>query len=90
MTRRVDVLDPGRIEVVVMVGVCVLLALDIDVYVVVEASLQPKKFPGVRQVVDVTVYVAFVGLEVLDVVAVDLSRQPHHPGVLQVSVRVRV
>ena len=83
----VDV-DVGRDEVVVMVGAGVALGevilLDDDVVVV--SSLQPNQ-PGVSQVVvdDVEVLVVVVGAEV-----VDSSRHPHHPGVLQVSVRVRV
>lgn len=47
-------------------------------------SLQPHQ-PGVRQVEEVSVKVLVVGT-----IEVVLSKHPHHPGVLHVSVRVMV
>lgn len=49
------VLVPLPLDVVVIVGARVVLALETDVYVVVEYSLQPKNSPGVRHVVEVMV-----------------------------------
>ena len=59
---------------------------------VVVGSLQPNQ-PGVLHVVVVIVVVVLLTLElvvVVVVVVVVLSRQPHHPGVLQVEVLVLV
>lgn len=75
----------GRDEVVVMVGAGLASGLvTVLVNVVVLSSLHPNQ-PGSKQVEDVTVVVNVV----VGVVVVDSSRQPHQPGVLHVSVRVR-
>jgi len=57
--------------------------------VVVVASLQPNQ-PGVLQVVVVETDVELVLVLVVIVLVDDSSKHPHHPGVLQVSVRVFV
>ena len=69
--------------VVVFVGTTGLVVVMVSVVEVL--SLQPNQ-PGVKHVVVVTVVVSVV----VAVPVVVSSRQPHHPGVLQVSVRVRV
>jgi hypothetical protein len=81
--------DEGAIvEVVVTVGagagVAILLVM-VVVWVVVTSSLHPNH-PGERQVVVVMVSVVVTGTVILLV----SSKQPHQPGVLQVSVLVRV
>lgn len=68
---------------VVLVGMAGFV--DVMVEVVVVLSLQPNQ-PGVRHVV---VVIVVVSVEVAVPVVVS-SKHPHHPGVLQVSVRVRV
>jgi len=68
---------------VVLVGMAGFVVVMVDVVVVL--SLQPNH-PGVRHVVVVVVEVSVV----VAVPVVVSSRHPHQPGVLQVSVRVRV
>ena len=69
------VVDAGTDDVVVGSSVVVVTVRFAD-------SLQPNQ-PGVRHVVVVYVVVATGCVDV-----VDSSRQPHHPGVLQVLVLV--
>jgi len=61
--------------------------------VVVVGSLQPNQ-PGVLQVVvveiDVELVLVLILVLVVFVLVDDSSKHPHHPGVLQVSVRVCV
>ena len=74
----------GGVADLVMVGVGAALALE-----VVVGSLHPNQ-PGVLQLVVVEVALVVVAEVEVAVVVVESSRQPHHPGVLQVDVRVRV
>lgn len=90
---------PG-VKQVVEVGSCVFLwvvvvagaVVCVLVVVVVLLSLHPNQ-PGVSQLCVVVKDVVVVGADVVvtapDVV-VDSSRQPHHPGVLHVSVLVLI
>lgn len=74
----------GVSEDVVTIGAGTALGdVTVVVKVIVVGSLQPNH-PGDLQEVVVMVLV----MVVVGVVVVDSSRQPHQPGVLQVSVRV--
>lgn len=88
---------PGSRQLVLALGVAVAVAVAVTVgrvvvtvdagaAVVVVGSLHPNQ-PGVLHVVVVAVVVGDVVL-VVPVSVVLPSRQPHHPGVLQVEVRV--
>jgi hypothetical protein len=72
--------------------VCVILApcKSAAPEVVVGLSRQRPNQPGVLQDVVVVVVVVLVDKIEVVVVVVDSSKQPHHPGVLQVDVRVLV
>lgn len=80
--------EVATVEVVVTVGAGAGVArplVSVVVIVKVDSCLHPNQ-PGERQVVVVIVSVVVTGIVVLLV----SSKHPHHPGVLHVSVLVRV
>jgi len=74
----------GVLEDVVTIGAGTALGdVTVVVKVIVVGSLQPNHPGDLQEVVVIVLVMVVVG-----VVVVDSSRQPHQPGVLQVSVRV--